>query len=203
MGCGVRARDETEGEFQCCRRVSLSGGFAVTSLPGQKIQSRSRGVHEDSVGLLCVVAAGWLCGGRPRKARSCRTRTGVVVTPAAGDSRSAYGSKSAPIASCVSRRWAMTTSSFPRASWSVDVECAAGRLQAGKRDGDDLVLATSQLVARVSLANGAVHFTDPNGKALLQENRSPRVLEPGRLTTLQSGHVTKRSTAWASTRTRR
>ena len=96
----------------------------------------------------------------------------------AGDGqRAAYASKSAPIASCGSPRWRMKISICPRASWSW-AEARAAALQGGEAQGDDVVLATAQLVARVSLANGAVRFTDLAGKPLLAGDSRP-VLEKG------------------------
>ena len=125
LGCGVRApsgersRDLKAGRRDSAtpprRGVSLSGDFAVTHLPGQKSTS-SRGVHEDSGKTAVRRVARRLRGERLLKVPSCRTRRGVVVTPASGK-RSACGSKCAPTASCASPRWPTGISSCPRASW--------------------------------------------------------------------------------------
>ena len=57
---------------------------------------------------------------------------------------------------------------LPKSLMVVDIDGAAAVFKVEKRDGD-VVLATAQLMAHVSLANGAVRFTDPAGKPLLEE----------------------------------
>ncbi len=64
-----------------------------------------------------------------------------------------------------------------RASWSSTPPTTPPAFKVEKREGD-VVLETSQLVAHVSLANGAVQFTDLAGKPLLAEEPS-RKLEAG------------------------
>ena len=90
---------------------------------------------------------------------------------------------------------------LPKSLMVVDSNAPPPSFKVEKRDGD-VVLETAQLVARVSLANGAVRFTDPAANRCSPKNRSrarPR-------TAFRSASIrerTKPSTARANTRTRR
>ncbi len=125
--------------------------------------------------LLCVAL---LVGCTPKEPEGSfeQGATGVIVTPATGAAKrvrlevhsdrivrvTAVGDDNLQLPASL----IVTASSAPSAAFKLE------------RKADDLALATSQLVAHVSLANGAVHFTDPSGKALLQETPT-RVLGPG------------------------
>ncbi len=126
-------------------------------------------------GLLCVLLLAG-CGSKTPEGAFVQDAAGVVVTPAAGDAKrvrlelrserivrvTAVGDDNLQLPASL----IVGASSAPPVAYKLE------------RKGDDLALATSQLVAHVSLANGAVHFTDLNGKALLQETPT-RVLGQG------------------------
>jgi alpha-D-xyloside xylohydrolase len=126
-------------------------------------------------GLLCVLLLAG-CGSKTPEGAFVQDAAGVVVTPAAGDAKrvrlelrserivrvTAVGDDNLQLPASL----IVGASSAPPVAYELE------------RKGDDLALATSQLVAHVSLANGAVHFTDLNGKALLQETPT-RVLGQG------------------------
>ncbi|HET9473208.1 MAG TPA: hypothetical protein VFO82_04905, partial [Steroidobacteraceae bacterium] len=126
-------------------------------------------------GLLCVVLLAG-CESKTPEGTFVQNESGVIVTPAAGDARrvrlelrserivrvTAVADENLELPASL----VVTASTTPPTAFKVE------------RQGDAIALSTSQLVAHVSLANGAVHFTDPTGKALLQESPT-RVLGQG------------------------
>ena len=125
-------------------------------------------------GLLCVaLLAG--CGAKTPEGTFVQNEAGVIVTPASGNAqRVRLELRSERIV----RVTAVADENLELpASLVVNAPAAPVAFKVERKD-DSLALSTSQLIAHVSLANGAVHFTDPDGKALLQET-TERVFAAG------------------------
>jgi len=124
--------------------------------------------------MVAVATAMAACSRSPEGAFT-PTERGVTVTPAAGDAaRVRIEVRSERIMRVTAMKDAgldappslMVTEAPPAPPFKVE------------RQGDDVAVSTARLVAHVSLANGAVRFTDPAGKTLLEETPA-RVLNGG------------------------
>ena len=112
--------------------------------------------------LLCVVLLAG-CAGKAPEGTFVRNEAGVIVTPADGEQRrvrlEVRTDRTLRVTSVANGNLDLPASLMvvppgsPRPDFKVE-----------KRDGE-VVLSTSRVVAHVSLANGAVKFTDPAGKA--------------------------------------
>ena len=147
---------------------------------------------------MCVlVLAG--CAAEAPEGSFVQNETGIVVTPANGETRRVR------LEVRTDRIVRVTSVSdanldLPKSLMVVDSAPKPVAFKVEKRQGE-VVLETSQVVAHVSLANGVVSFTDLAGKPLLTEEPF-RKTEAGvsqRLTRAP----TKRSMVPDSTRTRR
>jgi alpha-D-xyloside xylohydrolase len=119
-------------------------------------------------GLCVVVLAG--CAAESPEGSFVQGETGIVVTPASGQSRRV--------------RLEMKTDRIVRITSVTDgnldlppslmvvASSAVPAFKVEKREGE-VVLETTRLAAHVSLANGAVAFTDLDGKPLLAEAPTP------------------------------
>jgi alpha-D-xyloside xylohydrolase len=126
-------------------------------------------------GLLCVAVL-VACGSKTPEGSFVQSESGVVVTPASG---SAKRVRLEVRSDRIVRVTAVADENLELpASLVVDGPKPAAVPFKVERQGDDLALTTAQLVAHVSLANGAVRFTDLAGKALLEETPA-RVLDRG------------------------
>ena len=126
-------------------------------------------------GLLCVAVL-VACGSKTPEGSFVQSESGVVVTPASGSAkRVRLEIRSDRIVRVTAV--AVEDLELP-ASLVVDGSKPAAVPFKVERQGDDLALTTAQIVAHVSLANGAVRFTDLSGKALLEETPA-RVLDKG------------------------
>jgi alpha-D-xyloside xylohydrolase len=118
---------------------------------------------------LCVVVLAGCAAGAP-EGSFVQTETGLTVTPASGVSRRVrLEVKTDRIVRVTSV--ADGNLDLP-ASLMVVAASAPPAFKVQKREGE-VVLETAQLVAHVSLANGAVTFTDLAGKPLLAEVPTP------------------------------
>jgi alpha-D-xyloside xylohydrolase len=125
--------------------------------------------------LLCVaLLAG--CAGKIPEGSFVQDATGVVVTPASGDAKRV---RLEVRSDRIVRVTAVANESLelPASLMVVPSTAGAPTFKVEKKDGD-LAVSTAAVVAHVSLANGAVRFTDTNGKALLEETPT-RVLAAG------------------------
>ncbi len=116
--------------------------------------------------LLCVaLLAG--CAGKTPEGSFVQDATGVVITPASGDAKRV---RLEVRSDRIVRVTAVADESLELPASLMVVPAAAGAptFEVEKKDGD-LAVSTAALVAHVSLANGAVRFTDTSGKALLEE----------------------------------
>ena len=126
-------------------------------------------------GLLCVAVL-VACGSKTPEGSFVQSESGVVVTPASG---SAKRVRLEIRSDRIVRVTAVADENLELpASLIVDGPKPAAVPFKVERQGDDLALTTAQLVAHVSLAKGAVRFTDLAGKALLEETPT-RVLDKG------------------------
>jgi alpha-D-xyloside xylohydrolase len=124
---------------------------------------------KDLARLLCVALLLGGCAKTPQGS-FVQDATGVVVTPAAGDAKrvrlelrsdrivhvTALADEKAELPASLM----VLPASSPPPAFKV------------QRNDDDLAVSTAALVAHVSLHDGAVRFTDPAGKALLEETPS-------------------------------
>ena len=119
--------------------------------------------------LLCVlVLAG--CAEQAPEGSYTPSESGVVVTPADGATRRVrLEVRTDRIVRVTSV--ADANLELPKSLMVVDTADKPPAFKVEQREGD-VVLETSQLVAHVSLANGAVRFTDLAGKPLLAEEPS-------------------------------
>jgi len=125
--------------------------------------------------LLCIVLLA-SCASQAPEGSFAQTADGVVVTPASGSAkRVRLEVKSDRIV----RVTAVPDENLdlPKSLMVVEAPATPVAFKLEKRDGE-VVLETTQLIAHVSLVNGAVRFTDPAGKELLAETPT-RVLSPG------------------------
>jgi alpha-D-xyloside xylohydrolase len=116
--------------------------------------------------LMCVVVLAG-CASETPEGTFVQNEAGLIVTPADGPQRrvrlEVRSDRTVRVTSVADgnlelpRSLMVFESATPRPSFKVE-----------KRDGE-VLLSTSRLVARVSLANGAVSFTDSTGKALAAE----------------------------------
>jgi alpha-D-xyloside xylohydrolase len=119
-------------------------------------------------GLCVVVLAG--CAAEAPEGSFVQSETGLTVTPASGDSRRVrLEVKTDRIVRVTSV--ADGNLDLP-ASLMVVAAPAPPAFKVEKREGE-VVLETAQIAAHVSLANGAVTFTDLAGKPLLAEAPTP------------------------------
>jgi alpha-D-xyloside xylohydrolase len=116
--------------------------------------------------LLCVALLSG-CAGKTPEGTFEQNASGVIVTPAAGDAKRV---RIEVRSSRIMRVTAVANEDLELPA-SLMVLPATGPAPTFmvERKGDDLAISTSVLVAHVSLANGAVRFTDIGGKALLDE----------------------------------
>src|SRR6188474_3055783 len=117
-------------------------------------------------GLLCAALL-VACGSKAPEGSFVQSESGVVVTPASGNAKRV--------------RLEVRSDRIVRVTAVADenLELPASLIVVGtrpaavpfkvERQGNDLSLATAQIVAHVSLADGAVRFTDLAGKPLLEE----------------------------------
>ena len=148
--------------------------------------------------LLCIlVLAG--CTSEAPKGTFTQTETGVVVTPADGAARRV---RLEVRTDRIVRVTSVTDANLDLPA-SLMVVSAAAKPPAFTVDKteSEIVLKTAQVAAHVSLANGAVSFTDLAGKPLLAEEPF-RKTEPASLNA-STPVPTKPSTAPVSIRTRR
>ena len=126
-------------------------------------------------GLLCVaVLVG--CGSKTPEGSFVQSESGVVVTPASGSAKRVRlelrSDHIVHVTAVADENLALPASLIVTGARPAAVPFKA------ERQGDDLALTTPRLVAHVSLANGAVRFTDLAGNALLEESPA-RVLDKG------------------------
>src|SRR6186713_731559 len=119
---------------------------------------------------LCVVVLAGCAADAP-EGSFVQSETGLVVTPAQADSRrvrlEVRNDRIVRVTSVDDKNH-----DLPESLMVVDSNAPPPSFKVEKRDGD-VVLETSQIVARVSLTNGNVRFTDRSGKPLLAEDSSP------------------------------
>jgi len=119
---------------------------------------------------LCVVVLAGCAADAP-EGSFVQSETGLVVTPAQADSRrvrlEVRNDRIVRVTSVNDKNL-----DLPKSLMVVDSNASPPSFKVEKRDGD-VVLETSQVVARVSLTNGNVRFTDRSGKPLLAEDSSP------------------------------
>ena len=118
---------------------------------------------------MLVVLAG--CAAEAPEGSFVQSETGVVVTPAQGESRRVR-------LKVRTDRIIRVTSvndknlDVPKSLMVLDSNASPPSFKVEKREGD-LVLETAQVIARVSLTNGNVQFTDRSGKPMLAEVSTP------------------------------
>ena len=116
-------------------------------------------------GLVCVLLVA--CAPKGPQGTFTQNEQGVIVTPVSGDA------KRVRLEVLADRRVRVTAVpdenlELPPSLMVTETRGAAVSFKVEAKD-DDLALSTSQLVAHVSLQNGAVRFTDATGKTLLEE----------------------------------
>src|SRR5688572_31198946 len=126
-------------------------------------------------GLLCVAVL-VACGSKTPEGSFVQSESGVVVTPASGSAKrvrlEVRSNRIVRVTAVADENLELPASLMvvpttePVPSFMVE------------RKGDDLMVSTALVVAHVSLANGAVRFTDLAGKALLEETPA-RLFESG------------------------
>lgn len=126
-------------------------------------------------GLLSVLLLA-ACAQKTPEGSFVQDATGVIVTPASG---SAKRVRLEVRSDRIVRVTAVADENLqlPASLVVVDAKSPAVEFKV-QREGDDLALSTARMIAHVSLASGAVRFTDPQGKALLEET-AVRVLDKG------------------------
>ena len=126
-------------------------------------------------GLLCAALL-VACGSKTPEGSFVQDENGVIVTPATGSARRVRlelrSDHIVHVTAVADENLALPASLIVTGARPAAVPFKA------ERQGDDLALTTPRLVAHVSLANGAVRFTDLAGKALLEESPA-RVLDKG------------------------
>jgi alpha-D-xyloside xylohydrolase len=125
--------------------------------------------------LLCVVLLA-SCAGKAPEGTFVQNENGVVVSPASG------AAKRVRLEVRTDRIVRVTAVSdenldLPKSLMVVDAADKAPAFKVETNEGD-LTLTTAQVVAHVSLANGAVRFTSLQGTPLLEETVA-RVMSPG------------------------
>jgi alpha-D-xyloside xylohydrolase len=119
---------------------------------------------------MCVVVLAG-CAAEAPEGSFVQSATGVVVTPAAGESRRVR-------LEVRSDRIIRVTSvndknlDVPESLMVIASNASPPPFKVEEREGD-VVLGTANILARVSLATGAVRFTDREGKPLLAEASTP------------------------------
>ncbi len=117
-------------------------------------------------GLVCVALLA-ACGAKTSEGSFERIDRGIVVTPADSE-------KHRVRLDVLNDRIIRVTSvddgklDLPKSLMVVDSTMRPSDFEVEKRDGE-VVLTTARIIATVSLANGAVRFTDQSGKPLLAE----------------------------------
>ncbi len=120
-----------------------------------------------SLAVLVCVALLAACGTKKSEGSFVRSERGIVVTPAANESRRV---RLEVIGDRIVRVTAAADGNLDLPKSLMVVESAAApAFEVEQREGD-VVLTTTQVVATVSLADGAVKFTDASGKPLLAED---------------------------------
>jgi alpha-D-xyloside xylohydrolase len=115
-----------------------------------------------SVALLCA------CTAKAPEGTFTQNELGVIVTPATGTAkRVRLQVRSDGIVRVTAV--ADEKADAPESLMVVAANAAAPEFKV-TRAGGDVLLTTKQLIAHVALANGAVTFTDPDGKPLLEES---------------------------------
>ena len=126
-------------------------------------------------GLLCAALL-VACGSKTPEGSFVQVENGVVVTPASGSAKRVRlelrSDHIVHVTAVADENLALPASLIVTGAKPAAVPFKA------ERQGDDLALTTPRLVAHVSLATGAVRFTDLAGKALLEESPA-RVLDKG------------------------
>jgi len=107
------------------------------------------------------------CGAKAPEGSFVQNAAGVVVTPATG---AAHRVRLEVRSDRIMRVTAVNDENLelPKSLMVVGASAPAPAFTVTKQD-DGVVLSTAQLIAHVSLANGAVRFTDSAGKPLLEE----------------------------------
>jgi len=118
---------------------------------------------------LCIVVLGG-CADDVPEGSFTQSATGVMVTPAQGESRVRLEVRSDRIIRVTSA--VEKDLNAPQSLMVVEATQPPPSFKVEKRDGD-VVLETAQITARVSLTNGNVRFTDQSGKPLLAEESTP------------------------------
>jgi alpha-D-xyloside xylohydrolase len=117
-------------------------------------------------GLLCLALL-TACGGKSTEGTFVQEGAGVVVTPVDGKNRRVrLEVRTDRIVRVTSA--AAGNLDLPKSLMVVAASAAPPAIKVEKKDGN-VIVETAQLVARVSLVNGAVSFTDKSGKPLLAE----------------------------------
>ena len=144
-------------------------------------------------GLLCVALLA-ACGPKTPEGSFVQNETGV-------DRHSGRGQRAARAARSALRshrarhaRWPMKTSSCPRASWSSRRPRRRPAVQGGSARAMTSCSRPSQLVAHVSLANGAVTIHRSGRQGAARGDAGARARQ-GRVAALQPGQPTKPSSA--------
>ena len=126
-------------------------------------------------GLLSVLLLA-ACTQKTPEGSFTQSETGVIVSPASGSARRV---RLEVRADRIVRVTAVADENLELPASLVAIGAPAAPVSFKvERNGDDLALTTSRMVAHVSLANGAVRFTDAAGKNLLEETPA-RVLDQG------------------------
>ncbi len=122
--------------------------------------------------LLCVALLSG-CAGKAPEGSFVQDATGVVVTPAAGDAKRV---RLEVRSDRIIRVTAVADENLqlPASLMVLPAANASPSFNVEKKEGD-LTVSTAAVVAHVSLANGAVRFTDAAGKALLDETQSRKL----------------------------
>ena len=119
---------------------------------------------------LCVVVLAG-CAAEAPEGSFTQSETGIVVTPAAAESRrvrlEVWTDRIVRVTSVADGNL-----DLPKSLMVVDSTPKPPAFKVEKREGE-VVLETAQLAAHVSLANGAVSFTDPAGAPILAEAPTP------------------------------
>ncbi|HET7810101.1 MAG TPA: TIM-barrel domain-containing protein [Steroidobacteraceae bacterium] len=119
-------------------------------------------------GLLCIALVS--CGAKTPEGTFTQNETGVVVTPATGPAKRV---RVAVRSDRIVRVTAVPDENLelPASLMAVEADAPPPAFKVENKDGD-LTVTTAALVTHVSLASGAVRFSDPDGKTLLAEYSS-------------------------------